>query len=952
MNALRRWLPALLALQLAFAPGSQPLPRPASQSLSVTQLMARMTPAEKVGQLFLVTFYGASAEAGSDIERLITQYRVGGVALLAANDNITDTLDAPGQALGLINRLQTLAATAAEAGGAPEAEPAASAAPFIPLFIATNHDGDGYPYTEIRSGLTDLPSAMAIGATWDPLQAQAMGEIAGAELSALGVNLLLGPSLDVLEDPRPAVPGAPGTRAFGGDPFWVGRLGRSYIEGVHAGSDGRLAVAAKAFPGLGATDRNPVDEVPTVRKSLEELTQIDLVPFFMVTGGAPDPAATADALMSAHIRFQGFQGNIRQTTSPVSFDPRAFTQLLTLPELQTWRDAGGLMISDSLGTRAVKRFYDPTERDFNPRRIASEAFLAGNDVLYLSSFGQNPRADQLRNIADVITYFAQRYAEDRAFASRVDASVARILQLKLRLYNGQFSLERATRSADDLAVLGQGRGQVMELARRAATLISPSLEELAARAPEPPAAGERIVFLTDIQVGRQCAECPLNLLIDRQALEDAVLQLYGPAGSGQVNPRNVQSFGFDELAAYLNLRANPPATTPETPTPEPLPIESALNQADWIVLAMLDVNPAQPNSNLVSAFLSQRPDLVRAKRTIVFAFNAPYFLDTTDLSKLTAYYALYSKGPAFIDAAAQLLFGQLVPGGRPPLSVESIGYDLIQVTAPDPAQTVELFSDTPLGEVGTPVPAGTATPSLGLQVGDVLRLRTSVIRDRNGFPVPDGTPARFMLVYTTGESRDFSFIDTVTEAGMARADLTLDRLGFLEISISEPVVQRSSKLQIPVQPGVVFFVTQIVPPTDTPTITPSPTETPVPPTPTSAPTPANPGEIRPTPPTASAGDFIVMLFGLAGALVAGYRLGGSEAQPRRGVRLALLGAIGVLLGYNFFALGLPGIGALRAALGPLAALASVLAGGGVGLAAGWAWLRQAEPVNGAAARGK
>ena len=44
---------------------------------------------------------------------------------------------------------------------------------------------------------------MAIGATWQPDYAEDVGTIAGRELSALGINMLLGPSLDVLENPSP-----------------------------------------------------------------------------------------------------------------------------------------------------------------------------------------------------------------------------------------------------------------------------------------------------------------------------------------------------------------------------------------------------------------------------------------------------------------------------------------------------------------------------------------------------------------------------------------------------------------------------------------------------------------------------------------------------------------------------------------------------------------------------
>jgi hypothetical protein len=53
-------------------------------------LLDSMTPEERVGQLFLVTFEGGSAEVDSDIADLIVDYKVGGVMLRAANDNFND----------------------------------------------------------------------------------------------------------------------------------------------------------------------------------------------------------------------------------------------------------------------------------------------------------------------------------------------------------------------------------------------------------------------------------------------------------------------------------------------------------------------------------------------------------------------------------------------------------------------------------------------------------------------------------------------------------------------------------------------------------------------------------------------------------------------------------------------------------------------------------------------
>jgi beta-N-acetylhexosaminidase len=149
--------------------------------------------------------------------------------------------------------------------------------PYIPLLIALDHEGDGYPYTRLTNGFTALPNNMALGATWDEANAQAVGQIVGRELSAVGVNVLFGPSLDVLSNPRPTLKGDLGTRIFGGDPYWVGKMGQAYIRGVHEGSEGRVATVAKHFPGHGGSDRRADEEVSSWLPSLPSLPLMRLI---------------------------------------------------------------------------------------------------------------------------------------------------------------------------------------------------------------------------------------------------------------------------------------------------------------------------------------------------------------------------------------------------------------------------------------------------------------------------------------------------------------------------------------------------------------------------------------------------------------------------------------------------------------------------------------------------
>ncbi len=84
-------------------------PRQAPNPATFTsQLLSAMTPEEKVGQLFLVTFRGRDVTSkDSKILDLITTRHVGGVMLLAANDNFSGTQTELADAYQMISDLQS-----------------------------------------------------------------------------------------------------------------------------------------------------------------------------------------------------------------------------------------------------------------------------------------------------------------------------------------------------------------------------------------------------------------------------------------------------------------------------------------------------------------------------------------------------------------------------------------------------------------------------------------------------------------------------------------------------------------------------------------------------------------------------------------------------------------------------------------------------------------------------
>ena len=895
---------SLLPIKTAWAQ----TPVPPVYQVSAKSLLEGMTPEEKVGQLFLVTFSGTDTTTASQIYDLIVNKQIGGVVLSAANYNFPASENQINDAYQLINSLQKARLDAVANNSNLHS---------IPLFIGISQEGDLFPNDQILTGLTAMPNAMAIGATWKPELAQKVGNVYGDELRRLGFNLYMGPSLDVLDN-------APGTRiedlgvrAFGGDPFWVGEMGKSFIAGLHQGSEGRMVVISRHFPGRGGSDRPADEEVATVRKSLEQLKQIELAPFFSVTNQSPSTEMITDGLFVSHIRYQGFQGNIRATTKPVSFDATALSQLMALPQFLPWRESGGLLVSDDLGSLAIRKFFDPTDVSFDARQVARNALLAGNDILYANNMVSTGDAESYTTIVKTLEFFTQKYKEDPAFAQRVNASVERILSQKYKLYP-QFTEKSILLPEEGISRIGVSQEIAFDVAQQAVTLISPTEADLTTVLPRPPEMNEQILFLTDVVSGQQCQKCPEQITLPVDGMQKAVLKLYGPQAGGQVSGGRMSSYSFSDLEQMLSG-----AKTTET-------MSSEIRNANWIVFSIQKISSDRPVSLAMKRFLSERPDLLRNKKLVVFSFNAPYYLDSTDISKLTAYYGVYSKIPVFVDVAARVLFQEIPAPGILPVSVPGIGYDLIKATTPNSAQIIALSLDLPEpGLNPETVPSVSITPTEVplFNIGDNLPIKAGVIVDQNGKAVPDGTVCKF--IFTLGdENRIIQQVETVTTGGIARTAFRIQNPGLIEVRvISEPAItSQILRLDVPGSGGA--QITAIAP-TSMPseTVEPSPTILP-----TITPEPVmSPAEIR----TRSFGGWLAGLMVLIGFIIAAYQIGFRRISVRWGVRFALLTALAGSFGLVVY--GLTPVGKPFPEI--WSALLFCVAGSLIGWLAGWIWFQ-------------
>lgn len=143
-----------------------------------------------------------------------------------------------------------------------------------PLLIALDQENGGVNSLFDEDYVCQFPSAMGIAATGRADLAYEVTKATATEISACGVNLMLGPVLDVLNNARyqPL-----GVRATGDDPQEVSQYGLAALNGIR---DAGMASCGKHFPSYGNLDFLGSNlDVPIITQTLEELSLSALVPF-------------------------------------------------------------------------------------------------------------------------------------------------------------------------------------------------------------------------------------------------------------------------------------------------------------------------------------------------------------------------------------------------------------------------------------------------------------------------------------------------------------------------------------------------------------------------------------------------------------------------------------------------------------------------------------------------
>ena len=377
-NMLKKGTAAFLSAGMMMIPSAM------AEEDAIAQQMAAMTLREKVGQMFMVRpdalegRFGpaelednsivGSTEVTAEMRDTYALYPCGGFALFRKNILSPEQLTAfTGQLHGL-NAIQPMLGIDEEGGSIAR--------------IANHPAGFSVPR---------FPSMGQIARSGDAETAYQAGRSIGDYLREYGLDVDFAPVADVNTNPRNPVIG---DRAFGDDPAVAAAMVRRLIAGLH---DSAMASCIKHFPGHGDTQTDTHTGYAETKKTWEEISACEMIPF---RAGIEEGT---DLVMTAHIAAPNVTG---------TDEPSTVSYLMLTEKLRGELGFEGLIITDALSMGAIRECYASAE-------ACKRCVQAGADILlmpyqYFEAFDGLVEAVEKGEISE----------------SRIDESVYRILRFK------------------------------------------------------------------------------------------------------------------------------------------------------------------------------------------------------------------------------------------------------------------------------------------------------------------------------------------------------------------------------------------------------------------------------------------------------------------------------------------------------------------------------------------
>ena len=309
-------------------------PRPPNPSDSSAKVSVGPTLDQIIGQMIIVGFNGVSSDDPGVVRVLdwLGRGQIGGVIL--HRDNIVS-----------MEQVQALTAELRIAG---------RRGPGLMPFIMVDQEGGKISRLLLRNGFIPLPSAQAVARS-DPEEAYKRYRASAAEMARAGINVNLGPVVDLNVNPRNPIIGRL-QRSFGNDPATVVQYAQSFIDAHHAE---HILTVAKHFPGHGSSFGD------------SHLGAVDVSTTWKLEELAPYTNIHPDMVMVGHIKLR----TLDDQDVPASLSPDIIGNLLR----KTLR-FDGIVIADDLDMRAISSMFPRVD-------AAIRALAAGNDLILVSSLG-------------------------------------------------------------------------------------------------------------------------------------------------------------------------------------------------------------------------------------------------------------------------------------------------------------------------------------------------------------------------------------------------------------------------------------------------------------------------------------------------------------------------------------------------------------------------------------
>ncbi|MBO6793126.1 MAG: glycoside hydrolase family 3 protein [Balneolaceae bacterium] len=328
----------------------------------------------------MMGFRGADVSENSQVLRDIKEENPGGVILFdrdMVHKKPVHNIQSPEQLQALTKKLQEAAD--------------------LPLLIGIDQEGGIIERLKPEYGFPETKSHQHLGERDDLDYTQEQSELIASVLSDAGINLNFAPVVDLAIQPKSSII-AGRERSFGRDAAKVTKHAEAYIHGHRSH---RILTCCKHFPGhgsaLGDTHAGFVDVSDTW---LEE----ELEPYRALIN-----KDLCQMIMTAHIFNSNWDAD----------NPSTLSEFVLTKMLRDDLGFNGVVISDDMQMRAISDHYS----------LKDSLKLGLNAGIDMFCFGNNLLPEPVL-LSDAIDAVEELISDGEIPLSRIDESVARILELK------------------------------------------------------------------------------------------------------------------------------------------------------------------------------------------------------------------------------------------------------------------------------------------------------------------------------------------------------------------------------------------------------------------------------------------------------------------------------------------------------------------------------------------